>query len=110
MMTCVIKGCNLARDFQGHHIKPRGAGGSDGSWNRLGVCRVHHQEIEAIGNHAFAEKYPEIKPFLERAEEMENLWQRWKAGSLNTGELTERERGLLSEIQYLVGMWKRPSK
>ena len=77
----------------------------------MGVCRIHHQEIESIGRTAFATRHPEVKPFLERAEEMENIWQKWKAGDLKDGELTAREQELLFEIQSLVGIWKRlPSK
>jgi len=50
---CVVCG-KLA---EGHHIRTRGAGGSDDESNILWLCRRHHVEIHTIGKYTFAKKY-----------------------------------------------------
>lgn len=52
-MFCEI--CN--RPAQRHHIKTRGAGGSDSSANILWLCNEHHTEIHKTGRWTFADKY-----------------------------------------------------
>lgn len=89
MMTCLIKGCFRPRDFTGHHLKHKGSGGSDGPWNRLGFCRVHHSEYHQIGRSAFIEKYPESKFLIERAESVELIWQRWLRGEIGEDALKD---------------------
>ena len=107
LTTCVITGCYNARDFQGHHLRSRGAGGSDGPWNRLGVCRIHHIDIGAIGLELFCEHHPEIKQFVERAEEIERIWQLDKVGKLNEKELDKKERNILTYIRRVRKTFKR---
>jgi hypothetical protein len=38
---CQVPGCSR-RAGHGHHVTPRSRGGSDGPWNRTGVCPCHH--------------------------------------------------------------------
>ena len=40
-----------------HHIRTRGAGGSDTFDNLLPLCREHHVETHKIGRATFLEKY-----------------------------------------------------
>jgi len=48
---CAVSGC---RDWgDRHHIKTRGAGGSDDPENIIYLCRVHHAELHAIGTEKF---------------------------------------------------------
>jgi len=41
-------------DTQIHHIRTRGAGGSDDATNLLALCYYHHTKIHAIGSRKFA--------------------------------------------------------
>jgi hypothetical protein len=84
---CVIKNCYLERDFRGHHVKHRGSGGSEGPWNKIGFCRVHHNEYHIIGREAFLRIHPEAKPLIERAERLEEIYQRWKRGLITEPQL-----------------------
>lgn len=47
------------------HVKSRGAGGPDESWNVLPLCRVHHTEQHKIGWVTFAERHPRVLLWLE---------------------------------------------
>jgi len=98
-MTCVIQGCRRPRDFRGHHVKTRGSGGSDGIWNRLGVCRAHHEEAHTVGMAEFRKRYPEVDAFLRRQEKAELLWQKLKAGTIEEGQMTMEEKDLLKFIR-----------
>jgi len=42
------------------HVRTRGAGGSDESWNIMYLCREHHTEQHKIGIVTFANKYPVV--------------------------------------------------
>jgi ubiquitin C-terminal hydrolase len=53
------------RDPDKHHIKSRGAGGSDDEFNILYLCRHCHTEIHAIGPKNFCDKFPHIEVLLE---------------------------------------------
>lgn len=57
--------CLICRKLaENHHIKTRGAGGTDDHWNLALLCRAHHQEIHSRGLSTFAEKYPKFKAYL----------------------------------------------
>jgi len=45
-----------------HHVKTRGAGGCDCSYNLMPLCLQHHNEVHNSGLHDFAEKY--LKVFI----------------------------------------------
>ena len=47
-----------------HHIKSRGSGGCDCSFNLLSVCQRHHNLIHSKGLSWMAAQYPKIKMFL----------------------------------------------
>lgn len=48
-----------------HHVKTRGSGGKDDSWNLLSLCQIpHHNEIHQIGLTVFAKKYPMVDEWL----------------------------------------------
>ena len=40
-----------------HHIRSRGAGGSDDSFNLLSLCQEHPLEVHTTGKSSFATKY-----------------------------------------------------
>ena len=46
-----------------HHIKTRGAGGTDEVLNLISLCPEHHTEVHTIGSKSFAEKYDLIQRF-----------------------------------------------
>ena len=48
---CAVGGCREWGDR--HHIRTRGAGGSDDSANIIYLCRVHHTELHTIGTEKF---------------------------------------------------------
>ena len=95
--TCLINGCKNEVDFQGHHIKHRASGGSDGPWNRLKICRIHHTEFHNIGHDTFLKKYPEVKSWIEWGEKVEKVWQLEKVGNLKNP--SGAEKGILLYIQ-----------
>jgi len=97
LKTCLVKGCKNEVDFQGHHIIHRGSGGSDGPWNRLKVCRIHHNEAHDIGEDGFLSNHPELKFWVERGKRIERVWQKEKTGKLEN--LSEEERDILKYIQ-----------
>ena len=43
-----------------HHLRTRGAGGSDEAKNLLALCTTHHTEIGTIGVMSFADKYSQF--------------------------------------------------
>ncbi len=51
------------------HIKTRGAGGSDASFNLMFLCRFHHSEQHQIGLVTFSNKYPKVTKHL-----LDNGW------------------------------------
>lgn len=51
-----------------HHIKTRGAGGSDEAKNLLALCTTHHTEAHTIGVMSFADKYSQDKIFTALSE------------------------------------------
>ena len=67
MLTCRVEGCRNSVDFRGHHNKSRGSSGSDGPWNRIPICRMHHTELHQTGLTKFLEKYPEMKVIFEKS-------------------------------------------
>jgi len=48
-----------------HHVKTRGSGGGEDTWNKILLCRKHHIEIHSTGIISFARKYYVFKEFLE---------------------------------------------
>ena len=47
-----------------HHVKTRGAGGSDEPWNLMPLCQAHHNEIHMKGNCLMAAKHPNVGLWL----------------------------------------------
>ena len=67
MKLCIV--CyNIGTDK--HHIKTRGAGGTDDGFNLVNLCRTHHQQIHVLGPYRMSEKYPQLKERLH-----ESGWQ-----------------------------------
>jgi len=46
-----------ARPAEAHHIRTRGAGGSDDPENVMWLCGRHHREIHAMGRDSFFAQY-----------------------------------------------------
>jgi hypothetical protein len=105
--TCIIRGCRNEVDFQGHHLHSRGAGGSDGPWNRLKVCRVHHNEIEEVGPTEFIKRHPETKKIIEQGERIERIWQLEQSGRLKNP--SRKEQDILRYIRKMRKFFKRES-
>ncbi len=40
---CSAPGCTSRKNLENHHVVYSGRGGSDEHWNRLSLCRFHHQ-------------------------------------------------------------------
>lgn len=57
---CVI--CNKKAEL--HHIKSRGSGGPDATFNLIPICRRHHQEVHMNGQITFIKKYPAYEKML----------------------------------------------
>ena len=51
--SCII--CGKAPPSDAHHVRTRGAGGSD--YEATSLCRQHHSEVHAIGRKTFQKKY-----------------------------------------------------
>lgn len=72
--------CIACRCFEGvvaHHIKTRGAGGSDEVENLMPVCQKHHLEIHQHGLVRFAEKYNLSQWLKDYGWEQCELTNRW---------------------------------
>jgi hypothetical protein len=50
-----------------HHIRTRGAGGSDNASNLLALCVKHHRQIHDIGDERFGTKHPSLINKIVRA-------------------------------------------
>ncbi len=51
--------CSICGNYSAapHHIRTRGAGGSDEAKNLLALCATHHTEVHTMGVMSFADKY-----------------------------------------------------
>lgn len=47
-----------------HHVKSKGSGGPDESWNLMNLDNIHHTEVHTIGLTKFSEKYASVKRWL----------------------------------------------
>jgi len=54
-----------------HHIRTRGAGGSDEASNLLSLCTAHHTEAHTIGVWSFANKYGQFQEKILEALDLE---------------------------------------
>lgn len=52
---CLV--CKRPPPSDPHHVKSRGAGGTDEMENLIPLCRRHHVEIHQIGRKTFVKKY-----------------------------------------------------
>ena len=100
ILTCKVEGCKNRIDGQGHHNKHQATFGSDGPWNRIGLCRQHHTILHQIGRVAFIEKFPETKYLFDRAERIEKLWQDMESGIKKEEDFTEQEKKDWNHILY----------
>jgi hypothetical protein len=46
---CAAPGCSSRRNLEVHHVHYRSRGGGDEEWNRVCLCRFHHQRGEHGG-------------------------------------------------------------
>lgn len=53
-----------------HHIRSRGAGGSDEAHNLLSLCRTHHTVIHNVGPRTFCDVYPNLADKIHAALEV----------------------------------------
>lgn len=61
MFQTHVKRCLCCpRRAETHHIRTRGAGGSDEWWNTVRLCRIHHALSHHRGMHALATEYPRL--------------------------------------------------
>lgn len=47
-----------------HHIKSRGAGGTDDAWNMIPLSRDLHRECHSTGLYGFSRKYTDVFKWL----------------------------------------------
>jgi len=64
-IRCTVTG---KRDGELHHIKSRGSGGTDETYNMIPLCHELHQEWHNKGCHFMAEKYVAINQWLREHE------------------------------------------
>jgi len=57
-MACGCHGVDL------HHIKSRGSGGKDTTWNLIPLCRNHHNEYHFRGWSKFLIRYQNVFDYL----------------------------------------------
>lgn len=50
-----------------HHVRTRGAGGTDDAVNLLNLCAVHHRQIHDAGVTTFMARYPALRARITRA-------------------------------------------
>ncbi|NIT03478.1 DUF968 domain-containing protein [Candidatus Saccharibacteria bacterium] len=53
-----------------HHVKSRGAGGSDAKSNLMPLCLEHHNEIHRKGRDVFTRKHPRAYRWM-----IQNNWE-----------------------------------
>lgn len=61
-MNCLVCGRENADT---HHIKTRGSGGTDDSWNLMPLCRLHHAHVHRMGCISFMKTYEQVRRFLD---------------------------------------------
>ena len=69
---CEVNHCWRWSDFP-HHIRTRGAGGTNNHENLLALCTEHHNEIHFRGVKTFAADHPEVEQKILRA--LEDPWK-----------------------------------
>jgi len=54
--------CEICGNYSAapHHIRTRGAGGTDEPGNLIALCTAHHTEAHAMGIQSFANKYEQF--------------------------------------------------
>ncbi len=54
--------CEICHNFSAapHHLRTRGAGGTDEPGNLLSLCIAHHAEAHTLGVMSFADKYSQF--------------------------------------------------
>lgn len=54
--------CEICYNYSSapHHIRTRGAGGTDEPGNLLALCTTHHTEAHTMGIQSFANKYEQF--------------------------------------------------
>jgi 5-methylcytosine-specific restriction endonuclease McrA len=60
-LRCLVCG---AMETDPAHVKSRGSGGPDVSWNLMALCRTHHTEQHKIGIKTFIAKYKSVENYL----------------------------------------------
>jgi hypothetical protein len=56
-----------------HHIRTRGAGGTDDHTNLLALCILHHRQVHDAGADTFAARYPKLAGKIRRARERSKI-------------------------------------
>jgi len=74
-MPCIA--CSTTNGVVAHHIKTRGAGGSDVVENLMPVCQEHHHSIHANGLNQFVEKFNLYKWMTDYGWQKCDLTNRW---------------------------------
>lgn len=95
VMPCVVCRANPPSDPS--HIRSRGAGGPDESWNVFAMCRSCHGEWHSFGWVKFLEKYPRFKWTLSMWgwESDDRLWHPKLGPKESTTEVIYRTPGPL---------------
>jgi len=69
----------MKQPVDAHHVKTRGAGGSDIIENLMPLCRAHHSEIHAKGLMWASKNYSSVEYWLGRnGWEVDKFDKKWK--------------------------------
>lgn len=73
--------CNQAGEnkITFHHVKSRGSGGTDDSWNLMPICLTHHNETHSKGNSWMVSQYYGFKKWLlDNGWEYDPMFKKWR--------------------------------
>lgn len=62
--ACLVCGAHTEGGNDLHHVKTRGAGGTDHPWNLMPLCNGHHRELHNSGFLTFTRKFPTVRAWL----------------------------------------------
>lgn len=80
-------GCGLRASEDLHHVKTRGSGGGDETWNLMPLCRGCHVTWHAIGHSRFVRLHPHSQIWLTK-----NGWKVDGFGKLKREKSEDEEK------------------
>jgi hypothetical protein len=62
--ACTVCGAHTEGGNDLHHVKTRGAGGTDHPWNLMPLCNLHHRELHNSGLITFSKRFKNVHSWL----------------------------------------------